>query len=48
MRAWHHTIHYKTKVKTGEYSFGDNEPKLGEVELITWPGTISIGILKGY
>ena len=34
MRSWHHTIHYKTKVKTGEYKFGDNEDKLGEVELV--------------
>tara|TARA_B100000424_G_scaffold26224_1_gene18289 strand:- start:223 stop:510 length:288 start_codon:yes stop_codon:yes gene_type:complete len=34
MRSWHHTIHYKTKVKTGEYSHGDNQPKLGEVELV--------------
>ena len=32
--TWHHDMHYKVKVKTGEYKFGDNDDKLGEVELI--------------
>ena len=31
--SWHHDMHYKVKVKTGEYKFGDNHDKLGEVEL---------------
>ena len=34
MDSWHHDMHYKVKVKTGEYKFGDNDDKLGEVELI--------------
>ncbi len=34
MDTWHHDMHYKAKVKTGEYKFGDNDDKLGEVELI--------------
>ena len=32
--TWHHDMHYKVKVKTGEYKFGDNDDKLGEVELV--------------
>jgi hypothetical protein len=34
MDSWHHDMHYKVKVKTGEYKFGDNDDKLGEVELV--------------
>ena len=29
MDSWHHDMHYKVKVKTGEYKFGDNDDKLG-------------------
>ena len=34
---WHHTIHYKTKIKTGNYSFTDDEERskqVGELEII--------------
>ena len=34
METWHHDMHYKVKVKTGEYKFGDNDDKLGEVQLV--------------
>ena len=34
MDTWHYDIQYKVKVKTGEYKFGDNDDKLGEVELL--------------
>ena len=27
--TWHHDMHYKVKLKTGEYKFGDNDDKLG-------------------
>ena len=37
MKNWHHTIHYKTKIKTGNYSFTDDEEiskQVGELEII--------------